>query len=110
MSFATVFPKSPIRILVHGPLAARRRTGDNGRGRVRRSRYRVTWLWRVSVPASTAIGVYITVLSAVEPCSVGASPRTVRVSGLSVVVLRSNFAILQGRGGKEPSTKPSIGQ
>ena len=110
MGLAAVFPEGPIRILEHGHLAARCRTGGDGRSRVRRSRYRVTWLWCGPVRASIAIGVPIPILSAAGLGSASTSPRAVRMSGLSVAVLRSDFAMLQKQRGKEPSAKLLIGR
>ena len=96
MSLATVLPRSSVRILVHGHLAARRRACVDGRGDIQCSRHRVTPLRRVPIPVSIAIGVSvpIPVLSAVGLSSTGASPGAVRMSGLPVIVLRSDFAML----------------
>ena len=83
MSLATVLPRSSIRILVRGPLAARRQACID----VRRSRHPVTSSGRVSVPVSITVGLG----------SIGASSRAVRMSGLSIVVLRPHLAMLQKR-------------
>lgn len=99
MSLTTVLSRSSVRILVYRHLTARRRAGVNGRRNDQCSRHCVTPLRRVSVPITLiAGGVSIPVLSTVCFGSVCTSPRAVRMSGLSVVILRSDFAMLQERG------------
>ena len=97
MGLATILPKSSIRILVNGRLATGRRTCVSGRGDSQCSRHRVASLWCVAVPVSIAFGVSVPVpvLSAIRLGSVGAGPRTVRVSGLPVSVFRSDLAMLR---------------
>ena len=96
MSFSTILPRSSIRILVYRHLTARRRTGADGRGSIRRSRHRVTPLRCVSVPIGViSVRVSVSVLSTVCLGSVRACSRAVWVSGLSVVILRSDFAMLR---------------
>ena len=110
MSFATILPESSVRILVYPHLAARRRTGVDGRGNIKCSRHRVAPLRRVSVSISViSVRASVSVLGTVRLGSACACPRTVRMSGLSVVILRSDFAMLQegkkGERKKPPSAK-----
>ena len=101
MSLATILPGGSVRILVYDHLATGGRTGIDGRGDNQCSRHRITPLRCVSVPISmAAVGVSIRILSTVGLGSAGASPRAVRMSGLSVAILRSDFAMLR-EGGKE---------
>ena len=106
MRFATIFPRSSIRTLVYRHLAARRRTGVdgvNGRGGIQSSRHRINPLRRVSVSIGViSVRVPVSVLSTVRLGSVRASPRAVRMSGLSIVILWSNFAMLQERKKETP--------
>jgi len=105
VGLAAKLPRSSIRILVCDHLTARYRTGINGRGNDQCSWHRVTPLRRVSVPISVAIGgsisvsVSVSVLGSVRLGGVCASPRTVRMSGLSVGILWSYFAMLQKQSG-----------
>jgi hypothetical protein len=103
MSFATILPGRSIRILVSRHLAPRRRAGVGGRGSVQRSRHRVPPLRRVSVPislisvrvsVSVSTPTSVSVLSTVRLGSGCASSRAVRMGGLSVVILWSDFAVL----------------
>jgi hypothetical protein len=70
-------------------------------GDIQCSRHRVTPLRCMSVPLAIAVRVSVPVLSTVGLGSVGASPRAVRMSGLSVGILRSDFAMLQEGKGEE---------
>jgi len=107
VGLAAKLPRSSIRILVCDHLTARYRTGINGRGNDQCSWHRVTPLRCVSVPISVAIGgsisvsvsVSVSVLGSVRLGGVCASPRTVRMSGLSVDILWSYFAMLQKQSG-----------
>lgn len=100
MSLAAVLPGSAIRVPVHSRLTARYRAGINGRGSVRCYCHRVAPFRPVSVPISVGVGVSVSVLSSIRLGSVCASPRTVWMNGLSIVILRSYFALLQERNGR----------
>jgi len=108
VGLATILPGSSIRILVYGHLTTGGRTGINGRGNIQCSWHRVTPLRCVSASVSMiAVGVSVRVLSTIGLGSVGASSRAVRMGGLSVIILRSDFAMLRGGGGKQKETNQS---
>jgi len=108
MSFATILSRSSVRVLVCRRFAARYRTGVGGRGSNQCSIDRVSPLRRVSVPIGVIpVRVSVPVLSTVRLGSACACPRTVRMSGLSVVVLWSDFAMLQeGKKGERRKETP----
>ena len=98
MGLAAILPRSSARILVYGQLASWGGAGVNGSGGVECSRHRVTPLGSMSVSISiVAVGVSVPVrvMSVVGLGSVGASSRAVWMSGLSIVILRTDFAMLQ---------------
>lgn len=96
MGLAAILPGSSARILVYGHLASRGGTRNNRRGDVECSRHRVTTFRCMSVSISLiAVGVSVSVLGTVCLRSVGASPRTVSMGILSVVILRSDFTMLE---------------
>lgn len=95
MSLAAVLSRISIRIFVHCQLASGGGTGVNGWGLVESPRHRVSPLRGMSVPVGlVAIGIPAPVIGTVSLRGGGTSPRTVRVRGLSIVILRSNFAVL----------------
>lgn len=62
----------------------------------------------MAVPiAVTPVGVSASVLSTIHLGRAGASPRAKRMSGLSIVILRSNFAML-AEGIKEKGKDDSV--
>lgn len=115
MGLAAILSRSPARILVYGLLASRGRTGINVRDGVERSRHCVSSFRCLSVSTSMSwigISVAIADVGTVSLGCAGASPRTVWMGGLSVIILRSNFAMLQGRGErgkKKPISKITLG-
>ena len=94
MSLSAIPPRGSIRIPVHGHLAARSWTCVDRRDNFRSFLFRITPSRCVSAPVSITAGVSVPVLSAVGFGSVGASSRAVRMSRLSVVMPRSDFAML----------------
>jgi len=112
MSLATILPKSSTRILVRGQLAARRRTDVGWRRNVQCSGHRVTPLRCVSgsirIRICVGVSVPVSVLSTVGLGSVGTGPRAKRMGGLSVGILRSDFAMLQKQKWRQSKTR-SVG-
>jgi hypothetical protein len=48
------------------------------------------------IPVGVSVGVSAPVLSSIRLGRIGASPRAEWMSGLSVIILRSDFAMLEG--------------
>ena len=109
MSLAAVLSRVSIRIFVHCQLASRGGTGIDGWGSlVESSRHRVSSLRSMSVPVGlVAVGIPAPVIGTVSLRGVGTSPRAVRVGGVSIVILWSNFAMLiEGRKGMRNNHPP----
>ena len=96
MSLATILPRRPVRILVHIEMASRRRTYSDRRGGNQYPRHRVAPFRHLSVSIGTIdVSVSVPILLDRDLGSARASTRAVRMSGLSIVILRSDFAMLQ---------------
>jgi len=86
MSLSAILPRGPTGICVYGQLAAWSRTRVN-----RRSRHCVTLLRRLPVPIGATFGISVSARLGGSGASAGA----IRMSGLSVGILRSDFAVLR---------------
>lgn len=94
MRLATILPRISVRVLVHGQLASRSGTVTDDRGSVVEcSRHRDTPLRGLTIPIG-GITIGVSVIVTVGFGSVCAGPRAVGMSGFSVVILRSHFAML----------------
>jgi hypothetical protein len=96
MSLTTILPQRPVRILVHIETASWRGTYSNRRGGNQCPRHRVASFRCLSVSVCTIdVNVSVSVLLDCGLGSVRASTRAVRMNGLPIVILRSDFAMLQ---------------